>query len=285
MGTQLVKNYFQKARAHAPSIIFIDEIDSLTPRDRQMGYTAHLNQLLTEMDGFVDSDEVVVIGASNMENSIDNALKRSGRFDLKIHIPLPWKRSRVDLIRFFCMKQNVEVGFDVETLAKKTTGFSPADLKSLVNLAKLSMLQRQKVTSATEGLIEIDSLKMAEFVDKENKRQIKDLQNKIMRANEALESTRIKQSKIRWPFPKNWFLGSSSSTRTNEDGRDLRRLTQAYTTRKMLTTEDYTKSTYLGYLGQQHPDLRLQLDEEAVIGAFDRIKLGIRSYSLKQPKE
>lgn len=163
VGTQLVKNYFNTARRNAPCIIFIDEIDSLSPRDKNMGYTAHLNQLLTEMDGFTESEEIIVIGASNLEEGIDGALKRSGRFDLKIHIPLPWKTSREALIRYFCERQKVGVDFDVEVLAKKTAGFSPADLKSLINLAKLNSIQTEKFYDKSRRRVEFQVAEVLRF--------------------------------------------------------------------------------------------------------------------------
>ena len=285
MGTQLVKNYFQKAREFAPSIIFIDEIDSLTPRDRNMGYTAHLNQLLTEMDGFVESDEIIVIGASNMEDSIDKALKRSGRFDLKIHIPRPWQRSRVELIRFFCAKQAVGVGFDVDNLAKKTSGFSPADLKSLVNLAKLNMLQRRKVSSRSDEPVTVDSAEMAEYVARLNEKQIHELQRKMVSLNDELEEERRSRNKTNNNVLTEWGLMFYVPTKLNQMERDLEKLRQEYQSRKPLTAEHYTNSTYLGYISETHPDLTIRLDEDAVIEAFDRIKLGIRSHSLTRSAE
>jgi SpoVK/Ycf46/Vps4 family AAA+-type ATPase len=189
MGTQLVKNHFKMARKHSPCIIFIDEIDSLTPRDKNMGYTAHLNQLLTEMDGFKDTDDVIVIGASNMEDSIDKALKRSGRFDLKIHIPLPWRKSRIELIKFFCEKQKVDINFDVDLLAKKTNGFSPADIKNLINIAKLNTIQNENILLMDNQRIKIDKQKLKNYITKVKKEKIEVVKREIEKLNDKLNQT------------------------------------------------------------------------------------------------
>lgn len=142
LGTEIVKDYFNIARKNSPCIIFIDELDSLTPRNMLGGsYSAHLNQLLTEMDGFKKSDNIVVIGATNREEMVDGALKRSGRFDLKVHIPLPFRKSREELINHFVKFQKVEANFDVQKLAKKTVGFSPADIKNLINLSSIDAIK------------------------------------------------------------------------------------------------------------------------------------------------
>ena len=142
LGTQQVREFFEVARRNSPCIIFIDEIDSLSRRDRMQTSTAHLNQLLTEMDGFEPSDQIMVVAATNREDMVDPALKRSGRFDLKINIPLPWRKGRQELIDFFVKRQGVYGNFSAERLAKKTAGFSPADLKNLVNLAVIDSIRK-----------------------------------------------------------------------------------------------------------------------------------------------
>ena len=142
LGTQKVKEYFDVARKNSPCIIFIDEIDSLSRRDKLQTSAAHLNQLLTEMDGFEPSDRIMIVAATNREDMVDPALKRSGRFDLKINIPLPWRKGRQELIQFFVKRQGVFPNFSSDKLAKKTAGFSPADLKNLVNLAVIDSIRK-----------------------------------------------------------------------------------------------------------------------------------------------
>ena len=103
VGASRVRDLFKKAREKAPSIIFIDEIDSVAGKRRSLD-PSHardtINQILSEMDGFKQTDNVVVIGASNFEQAIDPAIKRPGRFDKIIHVPLPDVRGRQQ-VRFY----------------------------------------------------------------------------------------------------------------------------------------------------------------------------------------
>lgn len=92
MGAKRIRELFQKARENAPSIIFLDEIDSIAGK-RNFNEQRHsrdtINQILTEMDGFNEHENVVVIGATNFEKALDAAIIRPGRFDKTIHVPLP----------------------------------------------------------------------------------------------------------------------------------------------------------------------------------------------------
>ncbi|KIY50849.1 ATP-dependent metallopeptidase Hfl [Fistulina hepatica ATCC 64428] len=140
VGAKRVRELFAAARKSQPSIVFIDELDAVggkrNVRDQQyMRQT--LNQLLTEMDGFNQSEGVVVIGATNLESSLDKALVRPGRFDRIIHIPLPDVIGRAKILAHHM--RNVRVGLDVDTkyLARGTMGFSGADLESMVNYAAI----------------------------------------------------------------------------------------------------------------------------------------------------
>lgn len=110
VGAKRVRNLFAAARKHSPSIIFIDEIDSLAGRRNPRDSSYHrdsVNQLLTEMDGFKKSDNVIVIGATNLEESLDQAVKRSGRFDKVIKIPLPNQKGRLEILEHFGKKAKV----------------------------------------------------------------------------------------------------------------------------------------------------------------------------------
>lgn len=102
-GEKIIKRLFDRARRNKKgAIIFIDEIDSLSSRNDFMTQgNSLINQLLTEMDGFGGEDNILVIAATNRADSLDKALVRSGRFDLKINISLPYFHSRVKLIQYF----------------------------------------------------------------------------------------------------------------------------------------------------------------------------------------
>lgn len=98
VGASRIRELFKTAREKAPSIIFIDEIDTIASKRNPMSVQNSardcINQILSEMDGFKQSDNVIVIGATNMEESLDAAIKRPGRFDKIIHVPLPDVRGR-----------------------------------------------------------------------------------------------------------------------------------------------------------------------------------------------
>lgn len=100
-----------------------------------------MNQLLTEMDGFESVDNVLVIAATNREKALDKALKRSGRFDLKIRIRLPVLQSRIQLFDYYLQKIKHDSNLDLERLARKSIGFSPAEIKNLVNLAMMNSIK------------------------------------------------------------------------------------------------------------------------------------------------
>jgi ATP-dependent metalloprotease FtsH len=145
MGAKRVRELFKKAKQMAPSIIFIDEIDAVGRARggmRNDEREATLNQLLTEMDGFDASSEVIVIGATNKIELLDEALLRPGRFDRRIFVSLPNKEERAKILQIYLKKIPHHV--DVERLADMTVGFSGAALSSLVNEAALHALKAKK---------------------------------------------------------------------------------------------------------------------------------------------
>jgi ATP-dependent metalloprotease len=138
VGAKRMRDLFASARAKAPAIIFIDEIDAVgarrNPRDQHyMKQT--LNQLLVELDGFQQSTGLVVIAATNFPQLLDKALTRPGRFDKMVAVPLPDVRGRLEILKEH--SKNVAIGKDVDfkRIARSTTGFSGADLANLVNQA------------------------------------------------------------------------------------------------------------------------------------------------------
>jgi cell division protease FtsH len=150
VGASRVRDMFEKAKKDAPAIIFIDELDSIG-RVRGTGVGGGhdereqtLNQILSEMDGFSPHHSVVVLSATNRPDVLDPALTRPGRFDRQVTLDLPQKKARKDILEVHT--RNVPVGEDVhlDLLARKTVGFSGADLKNLVNEAALLAARKQK---------------------------------------------------------------------------------------------------------------------------------------------
>ena len=147
MGARRVRELFLKAKAYAPSIIFIDEIDAVGKvrgGNRNDEREATLNQLLTEMDGFEDNSGVIVIAATNRIEMIDEALLRSGRFDRRIFLSMPDFADRVEILKTYLSGKNTDV--DIDEIAKISVGFSGAALATLVNEAAIHALRKSKET-------------------------------------------------------------------------------------------------------------------------------------------
>ena len=145
VGAKRVRDLFSKAKAVAPSIIFIDEIDAIGKARgnlRNDEREATLNQLLTEMDGFEGSEGVIVIGATNKVELLDEALLRPGRFDRRIFVELPGLKDRLEILKVH-MRGKPFKG-NLENIAKMTVGFSGAALASLVNEASIHALKQNK---------------------------------------------------------------------------------------------------------------------------------------------
>ena len=142
MGAKKVHELFEEARKNAPSVIFIDEIDAIGRVRGSMGNDereATLNQLLTEMDGFDSDSAVLVIAATNRVEMLDAALLRPGRFDRRVHIPLPDRDDRAEILNLYL--KNKRHHADIAKLAVMTVGFSSAALSTLVNEAALHVMR------------------------------------------------------------------------------------------------------------------------------------------------
>src|SRR5579859_1824770 len=156
VGAARVRDLFQQARDRAPVIVFIDEIDALgTRRDagQLIGSDEReqtLNQLLAEMDGFEPSDGVILLAATNRPDALDPALRRPGRFDREILVPLPSRVDRQAILSVHARGKNLEPDVDLGQVAAATPGFSGADLANLVNEAALAAVRadRTRVTAA-----------------------------------------------------------------------------------------------------------------------------------------
>ena len=146
VGAKRVRELFKEARKKSPSIIFIDEIDAIggSRDDTNTGGEdiKTLNALLNEMDGFVGSENILVIAATNRWDSLDAALTRPGRFDKQIAIPLPDLNGRREILEIHMKNKKISPEIDINSLAKQTYGFSGAALESLLNESAILMVKR-----------------------------------------------------------------------------------------------------------------------------------------------
>ena len=161
LGAAKVRDLFKKAKAGAPSIIFIDEIDTIG-RKRGSGHTGGhqeqeqtLNQILTEMDGFDTDTNVIVIAATNRPDILDAALLRSGRFDRKVMVGNPTLEERVMILEYHVKGKKLEKDVDLESLARRTSWFVWADLANIMNEAAL------KVARDSRSAISMDDIDYA----------------------------------------------------------------------------------------------------------------------------
>ncbi len=154
VGASRVRDLFQSARKQAPAIIFVDEIDSIG-RKRGAGLGGGhdereqtLNQMLSEMDGFDQSEGVVVLAATNRPDVLDTALLRPGRFDRQIVVPLPDYEERLPILQVHSKNKRMDDDVSLELVARGTPGMSGADLANLVNEAALHAVRRGATTIA-----------------------------------------------------------------------------------------------------------------------------------------
>ena len=142
-----IRKIFEEAQQHAPAIIFIDEIDAIAPKREDMGGEKQVEkrvvaQLLSLMDGLESRGKVIVIGATNIPNAIDPALRRPGRFDREISISIPDKKGRLEILYIHTRGIPMSMDVDMEKLAEITHGFVGADLEALAREAAMTALRR-----------------------------------------------------------------------------------------------------------------------------------------------
>ncbi|MFH1180388.1 MAG: CDC48 family AAA ATPase [Candidatus Bathyarchaeota archaeon] len=140
-----LREIFKEAEENAPSIIFIDEIDSIAPKREEVSGDVEkriVSQLLTIMDGLESRGQLVVIGATNRPNAIDPALRRPGRFDREIEIGLPDRKGRLQILHIHTRGMPLTDNVDLENIASRTHGFVGADLEALVKEAAMGALRR-----------------------------------------------------------------------------------------------------------------------------------------------
>ena len=153
VGASRVRDLFEQAKKQAPCIIFIDEIDAVG-RHRGTGMGGGhdereqtLNQLLVEMDGFDSAEGVILVAATNRPDVLDPALLRPGRFDRRVVVPAPDVRARLGILQVHARRTPLDETVDLERIAKGTSGFSGAELESLINEAALlaARLNKRKI--------------------------------------------------------------------------------------------------------------------------------------------
>ncbi|MBC7094932.1 CDC48 family AAA ATPase, partial [Thermococcus sp.] len=160
-----IREIFRKARQAAPTVVFIDEVDSIAPMRGGEGDRVTdrlINQLLTEMDGIEENSGVVVIAATNRPDILDPALLRPGRFDRLILVPAPDEKARLEILKVHTRRVPLASDVSLQELAKKTEGYSGADLAALVREAAFVALRRA-VSITSRDLVEDQA---EEFLEK-----------------------------------------------------------------------------------------------------------------------
>lgn len=160
VGAGRVRSMFKKAKQRAPSIIFIDELDSIGGQ-RGLGYgggqserVQTLNQLLSEMDGFEPNDSVIVLAATNRPDILDPALLRPGRFDRHIRVDLPSLEERIEILKLHAMNKPLAGKVELGIIARNTPAFSGADLENLLNEAAILAARSEKTSIDEEDIQE-----------------------------------------------------------------------------------------------------------------------------------
>lgn len=243
VGSGRVRTLFKKARAKAPSIIFIDEIDTIGLK-RYSSETHNseqtLNQLLAEMDGFDSSSGVVVIAATNYPEILDPAITRPGRFDRKIYIPMPDLYARTKILDVHSKNKKLDESVNLEEVSKKTVGFSGAELRNLLNEAAILAVNREAKTIKQEDIDEAFA-RIVVGLEKKNRRVTEEekYHSAIHESGHAIASAVLR------PNVEN--LGISIVPRGNAGGYNLFNDSEE---RSYLTKEDAISEMVVSYAGK-----------------------------------
>ena len=160
VGASRVRDLFEQAKKHAPCIIFIDEIDAVgRKRGAGMGgghdeREQTLNQLLVEMDGFMENSGIIVLAATNRPDILDPALLRPGRFDRQVVVGIPDIKAREEIFKIHSRNKPLEEDVNAEVLARRTPGFTPADIENMLNEAALLSIRKNSKAISMEDIEE-----------------------------------------------------------------------------------------------------------------------------------
>jgi cell division protease FtsH len=189
VGASRVRDLFERAKAEAPAIIFVDEIDAVG-RHRGAGLGGGhdereqtLNQILVEMDGFETGTNVIIIAATNRPDILDPALLRPGRFDRKVTMDNPDIKGRLEILQVHAKGKPFSSDVDLESIAKITPGFSGADLENLINEAAILAARRNKKTIGMSELQE--SMERSIMGPERKSRVISEKDKKVLAYHEA----------------------------------------------------------------------------------------------------
>ena len=189
VGAARVRDLFAQAKANAPAIVVIDEIDALARKRATDLYTGNeerettLNQLLVEMDGFTTEENIILIGATNRADVLDPALMRPGRFDRQVHVGYPDIKAREAILKVHIKEKPLANEVDLSEVAKNTTGFTGADLENLLNEAALLAAKRNKNAIGNDELKEA-AVKVMMGAEKRS-RKVTDKERRLTAFHEA----------------------------------------------------------------------------------------------------
>lgn len=189
VGASRVRDLFEQAKKNAPCIVFIDEIDAVGRRRGAGLGGGHdereqtLNQLLVEMDGFGTNEGIIVMAATNRPDILDPAILRPGRFDRRIYVGLPDIKAREEILKIHTRTKPLAPDVDLKVVAKRTPGFTPADLENLTNEAAL-LAARKNLREIPMSIIEEASIKVVAGPEKKS-RVISEKERRLTAYHEA----------------------------------------------------------------------------------------------------
>src|SRR5919199_316391 len=189
-----VREIFRKARQAAPCIIFFDELDAVAPRRGRSEGDAHvtermISQMLTEMDGLEDLKGVVVIGATNRPDIIDEALLRPGRFDRILEVPLPDREARKEILMIHTKRKPLDHTVNIDRLVELTEGYTGADIAAITNAAAMSAIKEYIVNNNKVGSNNQDIKYKSEGKKKEFKISMKHFEAAIQKIKKKATAT------------------------------------------------------------------------------------------------